>query len=164
MNIRRARLMGLATAVLAAACAAAIDSRTYVSDVYIDGARYGAQYAVLEGKVGHHLVSQIRPSIGWLEPGPGLVGVVGIEKSAITDPEYALFGDLPPGLSFDETSGHIRGTPLRPGEWRVRPGVRDRKIGDNVYRSSGRWNTVYTQYGGKTWTVAKDPVVIRVRE
>lgn len=143
---------------------------SWVSLLYADFNRDGS----IAGKVGHHFVARIEFSIGWidLKKTGGYASILkeDIIKWAVTNPEYILFGDLPPGLKFNPATGWIEGTPTAPGRWLVTPGVRCKKLGNNVYNGNGYWYTYYWKYGyeenahtEKIWIVKQSPITINIQ-
>jgi len=136
--------------------------REYLSNVHFQSANFSNN--VITGQVGQFLSARIDYQIGFATA-PSGGGTMTIVDSYVTDPEYQVFGDnLPPGLSWDSTTGTISGTPTQGGKWSLQPAVRDRIRGDNVYRSNGAWWTDYTAFQGETWTEAQTPTTFDISQ
>jgi hypothetical protein len=113
-----------------------------------------------KGKVGDHFSARITYQIGWFNSNPGTVVITDDE---ISSPEYAIFGDVPPGLQLDQ-SGYLTGTPTQAGSYIVFPAVRDRNR--LLYDGHGFWmdQGVIENGTGKVFREPKDPGITIVIE
>src|SRR5881394_3653821 len=95
--------------VILAACAIA-PAPEFKAMMYMEG----SNNEVVTGAVGEHFESRVLYTIGW-HPGGGQIGTIP-GKSAINTPEFAMFAatSLPPGLSFDGSTGVLSGVPIQP--------------------------------------------------
>jgi hypothetical protein len=161
------RRLGNSLVFVAIVCLAACETPTgdsgsgqHMSAVGMESGSYNKETQRIEGNVGAFLSAKITYSIGFIEPGEGPVKMA---KSDITEPEYQLFGDgLPPGLSFDPSTGVVKGIPTAPGKWQVYPAVRDTVRGDDVYNGHGFWFTEDTRFNGQIWLKSKTPITISI--
>jgi hypothetical protein len=148
----------LALSTMLCACGIAPTQPDFSAMMFMEGVKDG----VVTGAVGEHFESRVLYSIGW-HPGGGQIGSIP-GKSAINTPEYALFGatSLPPGLSFDRSTGVLAGVPTQPGSWRLTPAVRDRD--GYEYQGQGFWFTqwVTDSSTGKRYYQDKNTYVIRI--
>jgi hypothetical protein len=119
---------------------------------------------VISGQVGHHFTASIKWEGIGVYRSNGDYQDLEFVKSAISAPGFCLTGELPPGLTFDATSGTIAGVPRSPGKWLVHPAVRCKEDGDNVYRGTGFWWTDYCTIDGRTWTRPERPTTISISE
>ena len=58
----------------------------------------------------------------------------------VNDPEYIISGTLPPGLTFDSSTGIIDGTPTTAGFWQIQARVRDRVKGTHGQPPGEKWS------------------------
>lgn len=109
------------------------------------------------GRVNVPFRSQITYKIGWSSyPSGG--GTELSHRSDIGDPQYTFFArEFPPGLHFNLERGLVEGVATVPGQWEIRPAVRDKVKGESPFRGQGFWWTNFRTYEGKTWSQAKDP-------
>jgi hypothetical protein len=66
-----------------------------------------------------------------------------LHQNWIQTPWFRYWGSLPPGLSFDQSTGVISGTPTQAGTWKIRFGVQDRQRGTHDHLNDT--NTWYFQ-------------------
>ena len=145
--------------VLLAGCAVDTGGSSYFSNVSLSSANLDA--GIIKGKVGSFLSAHVAYQIGIGGTAPGTLVII---KSYVTDPEYDIFGDdLPPGLSWDTSTGTLKGVPSAPGKWVLYPAVRDKIRGDNTYNGNGYWWTTEVNGStGKKWTRSKSATVIDI--
>jgi hypothetical protein len=149
------------------AATVAFAGNTFLASVGLSGQRN--EKGNITGQVGSHFEAKISYSIGIFHiPNNAKSGThYELVQSAIINPEYELFsssGNLPPGLTFDSTTGALEGVPTQPGVWNFRPAVRERTGNEKGYvGKTGYWiGTQTTEYQGHTYVESKDYITIEI--
>ena len=116
---------------------------------------------VIKLKVGHRFFGRISPFIGFaVAPPEG--GQAQMVESHIKDPEFAYWGDLPPGLEFNAASGVVQGIPTHPGTWVFTVAARDKNDLHNKYSGQGFWGTVVRRVDGVPWALSKHETILKI--
>lgn len=125
--------------------------------VETDGSRHIP--ILLLAHVGKPVKAHVQIKVGW-GTYPDRGGSALSFRSAITQPEYTYFCPREEncdiyaetgGISFDQSTGVVSGTPRRTGIFYIYPAARDKVNGESPYHGQGAWFATYTEFGGKTW-------------
>ena len=82
--------------------------------------------------------------------------------SHVKDPEFAYWGDLPPGLDFNPATGVVQGVPTQPGVWVLTVAARDKSGLHNQYGGEGFWGTQVKRVDGVPWALSKHETILKI--